>query len=220
MQNLTLILALMLTLGSGCSNSSQEHEAEHDRNSKSEYFTNNLLLDFETLRKKFKFGHLDSFTMDSIEWHERVNHYQKMSGEEFYSVYQDTSMEYMGEYQYNIDLDFLYSIQDRHSNFRELTVLWQREGSYCDGIQYLIFDRTGKLISSFPLVGACSDGGFYESSYGKFLNDTTYRLTIEDNYESERFKTEIITITEQVYTITKQGDVTKTQREVLKDTIR
>ena len=100
--------------------------------------------------------------------------------------------------------------------------MWQKEGQYCDGITYLIFDKNGKLIDDFPVAGSCADGGYYDDKYGQFLNDSTYKLTVtvEDYYETDDIEEGIMTKTAKIFTITKQGKVKMTEKVISTDTIK
>jgi len=48
------------------------------------------MFDLNTSREKFKFEHLNSFSMDSIDWGKRKNHYKELIEIEFFSIYQDS----------------------------------------------------------------------------------------------------------------------------------
>ncbi len=41
-----------------------------------------------------------------------------------------------------------------------------------------------KLLNIFKVAGYCAEGGYYETASGKFLNDSTYELLTEDNYNT------------------------------------
>jgi hypothetical protein len=159
----------------------------NDRDSKSDKKGNgkDLLLNFSTVKDRFKFENQEEFSIDTIDWSRRKNFYSKLDSLAFYQIYQDITKEYLGQHEESIDLDFYYSKQKSPRNLNELTILTQTEGEYCDRILYKIYDLKGKLISSFKVAGTCGDGGYYEVASGKFLNDSTYELFSEDNYKSE-----------------------------------
>lgn len=134
---------------------------------------------------KFKYSDLNEFSIDTLDWEKRKEFYPKIDSLEFFQVYQDASKNYLAQSPNSIDLDFFYSKQKSTRKLIERTFLQQREGEYCDRILYNIYDLKGKLISSFIVASGCGDGGYYETSKGKFLNDSTYVLLSEDNYKTE-----------------------------------
>ena len=174
-------------------------------------------------RDKFKYSDLDSFKMDNLGWDERDSIYHRLTHEEFYQVYRDTTLPYSGEYQHSIDLDFYYSTENRFSQFQEITVLWQREGINCEGIDYLLFDLDGKLIDKFLVAGGCGDGGYIDEKYGRFTNDSTYILRIEEiddtaNNQQKGFSTQAIF--ERTYRITQFGKINIEDKIISQDTIK
>lgn len=142
-------------------------------------------LDFSTIENKFKYENLDHFYIDTIDWVKRKEMYAILDSNTFYHVYQDTSIKYTETDPDGVDCNFFYSKQNSPRNLIEFTVLSQSESDYCDHISYNIYDLKGKLISSFIVARQCGDGGYYEVSSGKFLNDSTYEFLSEDNYNSE-----------------------------------
>jgi hypothetical protein len=159
-------------------------------------------------KTKFKYSDLKEFSIDTIEWDKRVKFYTKLDSASFYQIYQDTSLQYIGNLDAEIDQDFFYSRQSSKRGLTELTILSQREGAYCDRIVYLIYDKQGKLISSFRVAGSCRDGGFYENASGQFLNDSTYILLSEDNYKTDNVdKDNIITFSKQTTLIKSNGKI-------------
>jgi hypothetical protein len=148
----------------------------------------------------------------------RKTFYTKLDSVEFYEVYQDTSVEYLAFYPESIDQDFFYSRQNSPRNLTEFTVLTQREGVYCDRIFYYIYDKNGKLISNFRVAGNCGDGGYYETESGEFINDSTYVLTSEDNYETEDVEEENIITSSQIITIIAKDGKIRNEEIVLSKT--
>ena len=182
---------------------------------------NNYTFEHDKVAPKFKYGHRTSFEMDSISWNERSNHYNRLTQQEFYSVHQDPSKEYLGAHPLSIDQEYYYSIQERNSKFHEITVLWQLESEYCQGITYLIFSKIGKLIDEFPVAGSCGDGGFYDRKKGRFLNDSTYQLIVIDNYKTpDIIEPTILTTTEKIYRIDQNGKVNLTEKVIEVKTIK
>ena len=117
-------------------------------------------------------------------------------------------------------MEFYYSIQNRKSDFNEITILWKREGEYCDGITYIIFDKKGKIIDRFPVVESCGDVGYYDEKYGEFLNDSIYKMTYEDYNERDEPEIGIKRIFERFYTISKNGKVKMNEKLISTDTLR
>lgn len=179
----------------------------------------------EEHRNKFKFENLTAFEIDDLRWMKRVEVYHDLTREEFYSVYQDSTRFYP-EFKSKTepDRDFFYSIENRLENFQEITILRQKEGEYCESITYMIYNKDGKLLSSFMLAGKCADGFFYNSKYGRFVNDSTYRLIIEeyeivenDNYEHLYT---LKTTTERTTRITENGYTRNSEQFISLDTIQ
>ncbi len=212
-QNVILILIIIISFLS-CKNKGKE------KIENSEIKIDTCSFDLNVNKHKFKFEHLESFSMDSIDWGKRKNHYHKLTESEFFSVYQDTSINYQGVSDQSIDLDFFYSIQNRNSELKEVTILWQREGEYCEGITYYIFDKKGKIIDRFPVAGSCGDGGYYDEKYGEFLNDSVYKMTYEDYNERDESKIGIKRVFERIYTISKKGKVKMSEKLILTDTLK
>lgn len=174
-------------------------------------------IDFSSIEDKFKYSNLIEFSMDTLQWSERRNFYTKLDSTEFIQVYQDSSQQYLGGYSESIDLDFFYSKQQSKRGLVEFTILTQREGSYCEYILYYIY-KNGKLISSFKVAGSCGDGGYYEDANGKFLNDSTYELLSEDNYQTEDIDKPTIINYSRALTIIK-SDGTITQMDTILKTV-
>lgn len=171
--------------------------------------SNNSIFDYDKASSKFKFGHLTSFEMDTISWAERSNHYNRLTKEEWYAIHQNPDEEYDGI----LNQEYYYSIQRRSSDFNEVTVLWQLESEYCQGITYFIFSKQGKLIDEFLIAGSCGDGGYFDRKKGEFLNDSTYQLIVIDNYKTPDIEDPtILTTTEKIYRIDQKGKVSMTEK--------
>ncbi|TKB99130.1 hypothetical protein [Pedobacter cryophilus] len=167
----------------------------------------NLLYDSIKLNS-FKYSDLVKFSTDSIEWEKRKGFYTRLDSLEFFQVYQDTSERYLAQSDRSIDLDFYYSKQKSKRNLIERTFLQQRESEYCDRILYHLYDLNGKLINKFIVASHCGDGGYYENSEGKFINDSTYVLLTEDNYKTEdTVKQNTITYTKTTTIIKRNGEI-------------
>ncbi len=168
-----------------------------------------LLLRLPLANSKFKYHNLKEFSIDTISWDKRKLFYTQLDSISFFQIYQDPSLEYLGQYDDAGDFDFFYSNQNNSRGLIELTVLTHREGEYCDGIRYLIYNKKGKLISSFSAAGSCADGGFYEKDHGSFVNDSTYILFSEDNYDTKDVdKSNTISYSKHTTTIKSNGETT------------
>lgn len=179
----------------------------------------NLLLSKPLDKQKFKYFDLKEFAIDTIGWDKRKSIYNKIDSLSFYHIYQDTSLEYIGQYDEAGDFDFFYSIQNNNRGLVELTVLSQREGTYCDMIKYLIYNKQGKLLSSFRVAGRCADGGFYETAFGNFINDSTYVLYSEDNYETKDVDNEnIISYSKHTTIINRNGKLSQRDTTLRQET--
>jgi hypothetical protein len=159
--------------------------------------------------------------MDTLQWDKRSDYYKKLDRKAFYEIWQDTTKEYLADYQESIDNDYFYSIQDNKRGLTEITILSQREGAYCDWIDYLIFNISGKPISSFRVAGSCSDGGYDYNASGHFLNDSVYVLFSEDNYETTGIVyegTQTITYRQETTTITRSGKIRQDDKILRRET--
>lgn len=134
------------------------------------------------LRDSFAFAQIDSFEIDTLGYDERQERYKEVDSADFNLVWQ-------GLKQYNNSgtiKTYYYSWQQRDSNYTEFTVLYQSEDEYCYKLEYLIYNKRGKLISHFDLAASCGDGGWYFTGSGKFIANDTYQYsTIETNMASE-----------------------------------
>lgn len=133
---------------------------------------------------KFKYVDLEVFQIDTLEWEERIKHYNPLDSISHFQIFQDSSLTYYARPDHEPDQDFFYSWQVTKRDLYELTVLSQREGQYCERIMYFVYDSKGKLAGKFRVAGRCADGGFYETAHGRFVNDSTYVLKVEDNYRA------------------------------------
>ncbi len=159
----------------------------------------------------FRHRDLKEFSVDTLEWDQRKNYYTTVDSASFFQLFQDSSSKYYGFHENEIDKDFYYSIHRSVRGLIELSILWQREGAYCDGILYMIYDSKGTLVSSFRVAGRCADGGFYETASGRFLNDSTYCLLSEDNYATgDVDRDNLITFSKDITVIKRDGRITST----------
>lgn len=171
------------------------------------------LLDFLTIADRFKYEDLQEFSMDTLDWSQRENFYTVVDSISFRQIMQDSTEKYTYIPGDMIDGDFFYSKQKNTRGLTEFTVLSQREGSYIAAIIYKIFDKNGKLISSFMVANDGGDAGYYETSHGKFINENTYELTMEDNYLTKNpEKTNTVRQTQILTEIHKDGSTTQKQK--------
>ena len=170
-----IVFVLVILLANAC---------DDKDTSNSQGLSSSVLLDFSSIKNKFMYKDLSEFSIDTIPWDRRPSFYHTLDTIEYYKIYQDTSKQYLGLGGGNLDIEYFYSIQKSPRGFIELTILSQMEGEYCDILWYKIYDRTGKLMSSFPVARGCGDGGYFENASGKFLNDSTYDLISVDNYQT------------------------------------
>lgn len=169
-------------------------------------------IDFNSIKHKFHFVNLSSFEIDTISWDDRRNFYSVLDSIEYFQVYQDSALKiFPGSHPESIDLDFFYSWQQNSRGLLEFTILTQREGLYCDKVIYNIYSLSGKKISSFEAASSCSDGGYYEISNGKFLNDSTYVLSVQNNFKTKDVsKTNLISFSTVTTKIRADGTVVQT----------
>lgn len=166
-------------------------------------------LRFLSIRDKFKYGHLNAFASDTISWDNRPGFYKVVDSVTHFHIFQDTSYQYSEPSEFSTELEFFYSRQKVNSRkLLELTILSQSETDFCDEIRYLIYDLKGKLVSSFKVAGTCGDGGYYEKSHGRFLNDSVYQMFTEDNYKTEDTEqSDIVTFSKMTTTIHRDGTI-------------
>lgn len=139
-----LLLPVMLVFWLSC-NSNKQAET-----------TNSL--DFTAIQDKFKYENLKQFSLDTLGWgKKRFDLYKHLDSNSFVKIYQDTTERFeesggMG------NADYFYSKQKSKRNLIELTLLVQREGDYIDRIEYFIYTKGGKKISSFVVASGGGDG--------------------------------------------------------------
>ncbi len=135
------------------------------------------LLTLSDLKKDFKFSNLTEFQIDTFSWETRPGKYNELDSSTFYMVWQDHKRTFAGQ---GYDRDYLFSWQNRDSNFIEFTILTQDESDYCSNITYCICDKAGKAIDKFVASSSCGDGGWVFVAFGKFIDNRTYeKLCIE-----------------------------------------
>ena len=140
------------------------------------------------LKKDFTFFNLTKFEMDTFNWETRQGKYKELDSITFYTVWQDGKRKFTGEYY---DRYYLFSWQDRDTNFIEFTILAQEEDSWCNIIYYFIFDKNGKFIDNFYLCSSCGDGGWVFYASGKFIDKKTYEmLCVESVMDTEMMDAE------------------------------
>ncbi len=165
----------------------------------------------------YKYSNVQVFKIDTIDWYKRKDFYVRIDSTTFFKIYQDPSIkEYPGLDTASNSFDFYYSTQQNKRGLKEITILSQREGESCVRINYMIYDKGGKSISSFLLASSCADGGFYEKSYGKFMNDSTYVLYSEDNYDSKDIEKNPKVSCDQITTTIKANGTTSSKMVPLK----
>lgn len=204
---------LSFVIVTSCTNNSTNiDKSEKDSLTTDTLSNNSNRLNFDLISEKFKYQDLKEFSIDTLQWEKRQEFYTKLDSTEFFQIYQgsneipyeDLDVDYL-------DLDFFFSKQSNKRGLIEFTILNQREGVYCDKIIYNIYSEDGELISSFEVAGNCGDGGYYELSNGKFLNDSTYELLTTDNYKTEDIEMpNTITFSKTITTIKHNGQITQT----------
>jgi hypothetical protein len=125
------------------------------------------------LKKDFKYSNLTKFEIDTFTWETRPGKYKELDSTTFYMVWQDKKRHFSGQ---GYDRDYLFSWQDRDTNFIEFTILTQDEGDYCDLITYFIFDKNGKVIDQFVTSSKCGDGGWTFDASGQFTDNRTFEI--------------------------------------------
>lgn len=177
-------------------------------------------LSLTDLKGRFKYSDRDSFQIDTMDWETRPSFYQELDSSTFKLIWQDGKRNFIGQ---GYDRDYYYSWQTRNPDLIEFVVLTQDESSYCDLLQYCIYDKNGKAIDSFILAASCGDGGWTYQSSGKFITENTYEeVSVETESEivASGNTKEIIEGDSIVtrFIIGKDGKVTK--KEISKTRIR
>jgi len=127
-------------------------------------------LTLQDLKKEhFKFYNLTEFELDKFNWEERKGKYTELDRAMSYMIWQDSNC-------YIYFRDYLFSWQERDTNFIEFTILTEDEDSWCTTITYCIFDKKSKFIDKFTVRSRCGDGGWVFDSWGKFINKKTYEM--------------------------------------------
>lgn len=143
--------------------------------------TNNISTLFD-LKEDFKFSNLTEFKIDTFNWETRPEKYQELDSLTFYMVWQGGERDFVEQGDYR---DYLYSWQERNTNFIEFTILTQDENNYCDYLTYCIYDKDGIAIDEFIISYSCSEGGVASEAFGKFTDkNTCEQLCIESEVES------------------------------------
>jgi hypothetical protein len=193
-----LLLLLVMSHITSCKNTTEKESIEAKNN----------LLTISEIANQFKYTDLNKFSIDTISWEKRQDIYKKIDSSLYFKIYQDTSLHYIGNDLLGLSFNFLYSTQKNKRGLIEITILSQQEGSYCEKICYNIYNSNGKLLSTFIVASVCGDGGYYETSSGNFLNDSTYQLLSEDNYLTKDAELEnIITHIKTTTTIKSNGAI-------------
>jgi hypothetical protein len=177
-------------------------------------------LSLTDLKGRFKYTDLNSFQIDTMDWETRPGFYQELDSSSFKLIWQDGKRNFIGQ---GYDRDYHYSWQRRNPELIEFVILTQDESSYCDLLQYCIYDKNGKAIDSFILAASCGDGGWVYQSSGRFISEDTYEeVSVETESEivAAGNAKEIIEGDSIVthFIIGKDGKVTK--REISKTRIR
>ncbi|MFC5269629.1 hypothetical protein [Adhaeribacter terreus] len=133
------------------------------------------------LEKDFKFRHLTAFEIDTFNWETRPGNYVELDSQTFKLVWQHTKRKFIGQ---GNNRDYLYSWQTKTPDRIEFVILTQEESSYCDLLQYCIFDKNGKAIDSFIIASRCGDGGWGYESSGKLLAKNKFEIKSAES-ESE-----------------------------------
>lgn len=137
------------------------------------------------LKDSFKFYNLVDFEIDTFNWDNRPGNYKELDSTTFYMVWQGEDRVFSGK---GYDRDYLFSWQDRDSNFIEFTILTQDESSYCNILTYFIYNKNGKLIDKFTANASCGDGGWVYYAHGKFIDKNRFQI-IETETQMAGFDT-------------------------------
>lgn len=153
------------------------------------------LLNFQAIENKFKYENLKEFSIDNMgRGTKRHSFYTSLDSISFHQLFQDTTQRFCNDTTGIGDNNYFYSKQKNKRGLIELAVFVQREGVLSDTSQkerltidmdriiYNLYDPKGKRISSFTAASVSGNGDYYEMSFGKFINDSTYELLTEDNY--------------------------------------
>ena len=207
----TLYILVALILLTNCNNSSNNETETVQTKQLTLYDETETVhtkqLTLYDLKKDFTFFNLTKFEMDTFNWETRQGKYKELDSITFYTVWQDGKRKFTGEYY---DRYYLFSWQDRDTNFIEFTILAQEEDSWCNIIYYFIFDKNGKFIDNFYVCSSCGDGGWVFYASGKFINNKTYEMSCieyEDPLLEEEFREGDSTLYH--ITINDKGKVTK-----------
>lgn len=115
--------------------------------------------------------------------------------------------------QYNDSLlykHYYYSYQNKTDRFESLTLVLNTE--YRWDLFLLTYDLKGNFIDKIALSSFGGDGNFSFSSYGKFINDSTYYKTIinEQYLEDENGEDQIkIDSIQEQYLLKNNGEISK-----------
>ncbi len=122
----------------------------------------------------FHYKNLSKFSIDSLPWEERPNHYTLVDEDAFNMIWHADSTQVFSE---SPSLsNYFYSTQNRNTNFKEITVLAQSDGC-CTTLWYMIYDKEGRFVDKFEAASSGADGEWYAYSSGNFIDYNNYILT-------------------------------------------
>jgi hypothetical protein len=134
------------------------------------------------LKNRFKYHNLDRFVPDTLSWDSRQSHYQEVDSTTFAKLFKQGNNKFSPS---GNDKAFYYSWQDRDSNFIDVIILTQEEGSYCDLLKYYIFDKQGSYLSSFDIAASCSDAGWTFQGLGRQMGNNVFVYNTNESNELE-----------------------------------
>jgi hypothetical protein len=163
------------------------------------------------LKSQFRHQDLTKFDLDTFSWDSRHKYYTELDSVTFPWVWQDSTK----QYQEKDVRHFLYSWQQRDSNFIELTILTQDGIDDCLNTTYFIYDRQGKAIDNFVLNSSCKEDGWDFQEYGKFINHNTYeKVCVETDENNAGNQMDLIEGDSTVYHFTIGDDGKVNESEV------
>jgi hypothetical protein len=105
----------------------------------------------------------------------------------------------------------LYSIQNTTGH--QGILIAGMDDDWVDKIAYYSFDLNGKFIAKLILYECGGDGGYYNETYGKFINDTVYvRHSIGFDPNDEDMNQAQSDTTMNEYIVHRNGEISKIEK--------
>lgn len=132
---------------------------------------------FIELRKLAKHGTQGEIRVDDIGWDDFAAHYTAVDSASFSVLWPD-SIWVAGLEDY--DRTYVHGWKELDQDHVLLSLITQRENSYCTTIVLDLRTREGRSLCSFEAASRCGDGNWTYMAHGRFEDPWTYiRTSVE-----------------------------------------